>query len=410
MPNSTVTPFDCTIIRNQFPALSQKIHDNPLVYLDSAATTQKPQVVLDAITRYYSGQNASVHRGSHYLAAKATTDFEGARETVRQFINASSNKEVIWTRGATEAINLVAQSYGRSTLKAGDEILVSELEHHANIVPWQQVAQQTGAVVIKIPMLENCTLDMDAFYQRLNNKTKIVAVGHVSNVTATENPIKEIIDAAHNVGAIAVIDGAQAVAHHHVDVQALDADFYLFSGHKIFAPTGTGVLYGKQELLEAMPPWHGGGKMVDSVSFEETIYAPLPAKFEAGTPNVAGALALATAINWLESLDRQGAEAHINQLRDRALERVKDIDGMKIIGLQPNSCLFSFIIEDVSNQDIATLLDQQGIALRVGHHCAHPMMHALNIKGTIRVSFAIYNNQDDVEQFVTALEKALSIL
>ncbi|MCW8331310.1 cysteine desulfurase CsdA [Photobacterium sp. SDRW27] len=402
--------FDINQIRQQFPALAQDCNGQPLVYLDSAATTQKPKIVIETIQQYYSGHNANVHRGSHTLTAAATTQFEQARTTVQQFINAEQNKEIIWTRGATEALNLIAQTYARQVLQPGDEILVSELEHHANIVPWQIVAEQTGAKVVKIPMNADCTLDMTAFHQRLGAQTKIVAVAHITNVTGTRNPIEEIIAAAHQFDAVAVIDGAQAVAHEKVDVQALDADFYVFSGHKIFAPAGIGVLYGKRELLEAMPPWHGGGKMVEKVSFEGTTFSALPGKFEAGTPNVAGSLALAAAIDWLTALDHQTAEAHIHSLRQQALDGIKDIEDLRIVGLQPEASLFSFVVDGVHHQDIATLLDQQGIALRAGHHCAHPMLDALGLTGTLRVSLALYNTEQDVERFIAALHKACSML
>jgi len=402
--------FDINQIRQQFPALAQDCNGQPLVYLDSAATTQKPKIVIETIQQYYSGHNANVHRGSHTLTAAATAQFEQARTTVQQFINAKQNKEIIWTRGATEALNLIAQTYARQNLQPGDEILVSELEHHANIVPWQIVAEQTGAKVVKIPMTADCTLDMAAFHQRLGSQTKIVAVAHITNVTGTRNPVEEIIAAAHRFEAVTVIDGAQAVAHEKVDVQALNADFYVFSGHKIFAPAGIGVLYGKQALLEAMPPWHGGGKMVEKVSFEGTTFSALPGKFEAGTPNVAGSLALATAIDWLTAVDHQAAEAHIHKLRQLALDGIKDIEDLRIVGLQPNASLFSFVVDGVHHQDIATLLDQQGIALRAGHHCAHPMLDALGLSGTLRVSLALYNTEQDVERFIAALHKACSML
>ena len=402
--------FDIQRIRQQFPALAQECNGQPLVYLDSAATTQKPLEVIETIRQYYSGHNANVHRGSHTLTATATAQFEQARETVRHFINAADSKEVIWTRGATEALNLIAQTYARNTLQPDDEILVSELEHHANIVPWQIVAEQTGAKVVKIPMHGDCTLDIEAFSQLLTAKTKIVAVAHVTNVTGTRNPVETIIQAAHNIGAVTVIDGAQAVAHEAVDVQALDADFYVFSGHKIFAPAGIGVLYGKKALLEAMPPWHGGGKMVEKVSFEGTTFSALPGKFEAGTPNVAGSLAMAAAINWLDSIDREGAEQHIHALRQRAIEGIQDIEDLQLVGLQSDASLFSFVVEGVHHQDIATLLDQQGIALRAGHHCAHPMMDALGVSGTLRVSIALYNTEQDIDQFIAALHKACSLL
>ncbi|PSW01669.1 cysteine desulfurase CsdA [Photobacterium lipolyticum] len=402
--------FDINQIRPQFPALHQDCNDQPLVYLDSAATAQKPQVVIETIRQYYSGHNANVHRGSHSLTATATAQFERARNTVQQFINARFSNEIIWTRGATEALNLIAQTYARQNLQVGDEILVSELEHHANIVPWQIVAEQTGAKVVKIPMKPDCTLDMDAFHQCLTDNTKIVAVAHITNVTGTRNPIEQIIADAHQQGAVVVVDGAQGIVHETVDVQAMDADFYVFSGHKLYAPTGIGVLYGKQAILEAMPPWHGGGKMVEKVSFAGTTFSGLPGKFEAGTPNVAGSLALATAIDWLQSLDREGAEQHIQRLRQKAIDGIAEIEGLRIVGLQANASLFSFIVEGVHHQDIATLLDQQGIALRAGHHCAHPMLDALGLTGTLRVSLALYNTEQDIERFIAALHKACSLL
>ncbi|MGR5281825.1 cysteine desulfurase CsdA [Photobacterium damselae] len=402
--------FNVDAIVAQFPALNDSSNSHAMVYLDSAATAQKPQVVIDTLTRYYSGHNANVHRGSHSLTANATALFEQARTKVQQFLHAQSSKEIIWTRGATEALNLIAQTYGRQNLQEGDEILVSELEHHANIVPWQMIAEQTGAVVKKIPMHSDCTLDMDAYNQLLSHKTKIVAVAHMSNVTGTRNPIEKMIQLAHQYGAVTVIDGAQGIAHEAVDVQTLDADFYVFSGHKIYAPAGIGVLYGKQALLEAMPPWHGGGKMVEKVSFDGTTYAQLPGKFEAGTPNVAGSLALAAAITWLQSLDREAAEAYVLQLRQKAIDGIKEIEDLRIIGLQPNASLFSFVVDGVHHQDIATLLDQQGIALRAGHHCAHPMLDALGLSGTLRVSLAMYNTEHDVERFIAALKKACDLL
>lgn len=403
-------PFTVDSARAQFPALNQQVNQQPLAYFDSAATTQKPTVVIKAIENYYSNHNANVHRGSHHLTATATANFESARQTVQQFIHAQSPSEVIWTRGATEALNLIAQSYARSTLQPGDEILVSELEHHANIVPWQIVAEQTGAVVIKIPMTADCHLDLNAFSTQLSSKTKIVAISHVTNVTGTLNPIEEMITLSHHVGAVVVVDGAQGVVHHAINVQQLNADFYVFSGHKLFAPAGIGVLYGKLSLLEAMPVWHGGGKMVERVSFEGTTFAQLPGKFEAGTPNVAGAIALATAIQWLAQWQHDDLNAHIHQLRQSALQQIKDIEGLVIVGLQPQASLFSFIVEGVHHQDIATLLDQQGIAVRSGNHCAHPMLDALGIDGTIRVSFALYNNQQDVDRFANALHKACDML
>lgn len=402
--------FDVQQIAAQFPALKQQINQQRLVYLDSAATTQKPQCVIDAISHYYSQQNANVHRGSHSLTAQATSQFESARETVARFIGANSSKEIIWTRGATEALNLIAQTYARSTLKPGDEILVGEMEHHANIVPWQIVAQQTGAKVVKIPMTAQCQLDLSAFDSLLSAKSKIVAVAHITNVTGTRQPIEEIITRSHTAGAVVVVDGAQGIVHESVDVSKLGADFYVFSGHKLYAPAGIGVLFGKQALLEAMPPWHGGGKMVERVSFEGTTFSELPGKFEAGTPNVAGAIALSTAIDWYQGLDHQKLEGHIHHLVTLAKSGLQQLDDVRILGYQDQSSVISFIIEGVHHQDVATLLDQQAIAVRAGNHCAHPLMDALGVKGTIRASFAAYNTVEDVERLVAAVAKAVDML
>ncbi|EFP95498.1 aminotransferase class V-fold PLP-dependent enzyme [Vibrio caribbeanicus] len=402
--------LDAKLIADQFPSLKQAVNGRRLVYLDNAATTQKPQCVIDTITRYYTSQNANVHRGSHSLTASATQAFESARETVRDYIGADSTKTIIWTRGATEAINLVAQTYARSALKQGDEILVGEMEHHANIVPWQIVAQQTGAKVIKIPMQTDCSLDMAAYQKLLNPKTKIVALAHITNVTGTRQPIEQAIGLAHLVGAKVLIDGAQGIVHERIDVSILNADFYVFSGHKIFAPAGIGVLYGKQTLLEAMPPYHGGGKMVDKVSFDGTTFDKLPGKFEAGTPNVAGALALATAIKWYESLSIELISTHLHDLVTQTCRGLTQIEGVRIIGIQESASLLSFVVDGIHHQDIATLLDQQGIAVRAGNHCAHPLMEALGVKGTIRVSFAAYNTKEDVDQFLEAVSKAIDLL
>ena len=402
--------LDINHIREQFPALSQTINQQSLIYLDSAATTQKPQVVIDAISQYYSKQNANVHRGSHSLTANATSQFEAARDKVAQFIGAASSKEIIWTRGATEALNLIAQTYARSTLQPGDEILVSEMEHHANIVPWQIVAEQTGAKVVKVPMTSDCEFDLTAFDALLNDRTKIVALAQITNVTGSRQPIEEVIEKAHKMNAIVVVDGAQGIVHEPVDVTALDADFYVFSGHKLYAPAGIGVLYGKLELLEAMPPWHGGGKMVERVSFSGTTFSELPGKFEAGTPNVAGAIALSTAIKWLSGFAQQDVENHIHQLQHETYLALSQLDDIQVLGYQPNASVITFVMDGVHHQDIATLLDQQGIAVRAGHHCAHPLMDALNVKGTVRISFGIYNNMDDVEKLITAIEKAVDML
>ncbi|EHV5550718.1 cysteine desulfurase CsdA [Vibrio vulnificus] len=402
--------FDVQAIRQQFPALAQQVNQNELVYLDSAATTQKPQCVIDAITQYYSSQNANVHRGSHSLTASATSQFEAARDCVAHFIGAQSSKEIIWTRGATEALNLIAQTYARSSLHVGDEILVGEMEHHANIVPWQMVAEQTGAKVVKIPITADCQLDIESLKTLMNERVKIVAVAQTTNVTATRQPIESIIELAHQHGAIVVVDGAQGIVHEPVDMRTLDADFYVFSGHKLYAPAGIGVLYGKLALLEAMPPWHGGGKMVKKVSFEKTTFSALPGKFEAGTPNVAGAIALAKAIEWYQAFARDEVESHLHQLQSATFRALSEMEDIRVIGYQNNASVITFVMDGVHHQDIATLLDQQGIAVRAGHHCAHPLMDALSVKGTVRVSFAIYNTMEDVEKLIAALEKAVDML
>ncbi|TOL13040.1 cysteine desulfurase CsdA [Vibrio parahaemolyticus] len=402
--------FDVNAVREQFPALNQDVNQSSLVYLDSAATTQKPQCVIDVISRYYSAQNANVHRGSHSLTANATSQFEAAREAVATFIGANSSKEIIWTRGATEALNLIAQTYARSTLQPGEEILISEMEHHANIVPWQIVAEQTGAKIVKVPMTPECQFDLQAFEQLISERCKIVACAQITNVTGTRQPIEKITELAHSVGAVVVVDGAQGIVHEQLDLSASDIDFYVFSGHKLYAPTGIGVLYGKLELLEAMPPWHGGGKMVERVSFEKTTFSALPGKFEAGTPNVAGAIALAKAIEWYQGFDYHEVEDHLHVLQDKAYRALNALDDIHILGYQPNASVLTFVMDGVHHQDMATLLDQQGIAVRAGHHCAHPLMDALNVKGTVRVSFGIYNTAEDVDRLIAAVEKAVDML
>ncbi|OIQ25742.1 cysteine desulfurase CsdA [uncultured Vibrio sp.] len=402
--------LDIHDVRQQFPALAQHVNGESLVYLDSAATTQKPQVVIDTISQYYSTQNANVHRGSHSLTAHATNQFEHARNTVAEFIGANSTKEIIWTRGATEALNLIAQTYARSTLQAGDEILISEMEHHANIVPWQIVAKQTGATVVKVPMTTNCQFDEKAYDTLLSERTKIVALAHITNVTGTRQPIESVIEKAHQVGAVVVVDGAQGIVHEPLDMTQLGADFYVFSGHKLYAPAGIGVLYGKLALLESMPPWHGGGKMVERVSFEKTTFSDLPGKFEAGTPNVAGAIALSQAIDWYQSHSLNEIETHIAQLQQQAYQALNEMEDVQVLGYQAGASVLTFIIEGVHHQDIATLLDQQGVAVRSGHHCAHPLMDALGIEGSVRVSFGIYNSQEDVIRLISAIEKAVDIL
>ncbi|MDW6093673.1 SufS family cysteine desulfurase [Vibrio rhizosphaerae] len=398
-----MTP-DILSVRQQFTSL----HDGSYVYLDSAATTQKPQCVIDRLAHYYQYQNANVHRGSHHLTAEATQVFEQARAEVSCFIGAASEQEVIWTRGATESLNLIAQSWGRANLTTGDEILVSETEHHANIVPWQLVAAQTGAKVVKIPMTAQGEFGWDAYTQLLNAKTKLVAVAQMTNVTGTRLPLADIIPLAHQAGALVVVDGAQGIVHDTVNLVEMDADFYVFSGHKLYAPTGIGVLYGKKHLLNAMPPWQGGGKMVEKVSFEQTTFTGLPGKFEAGTPNIAGAITLAEAMRWYQSFLPEDREQHLHRLQQLAYQGLSQYQDVRVIGYQPNSSIISFVVDGVHHQDVATLLDQQGIVVRAGHHCAHPCMDAFGIQGTIRLSFGLYNTAEDVKKFIAALDKSLS--
>ncbi|MEE9692712.1 aminotransferase class V-fold PLP-dependent enzyme [Aeromonas hydrophila] len=393
-------------LRGQFPALAQEVNGHPLVYLDNAATTQKPQAVLDAINHYYRADNANVHRAAHALSDRATRAFEDARETVARFINAPRSHEVIWTRGTTEAINLVAQSWGMSELRAGDEIVLSTLEHHANIVPWQLVAQRTGAVIRVIPLDERGDLDIAAYLALLGPRTRLVSVAHVSNALGTVNPVKEMVAAAKAVGALTLLDGAQAVAHLEVDVQAIGCDFYAFSGHKLYGPTGIGVLWGRIELLERMPPWQAGGEMIDRVSFSGTTFNTLPFKFEAGTPHIAGAIGLAAAIDFVMGQDRHWLASHEQALTDYLVAGLQQVPGLRLIG-EPDqrAGAVSFLLEDIHPQDAATLLDMQGIALRVGHHCAMPLMESLGIGGTMRASLGCYNNRDDVDALLAALHK-----
>ncbi len=393
-------------LRGQFPALAQEVNGHPLVYLDNAATTQKPQAVLDAINHYYWADNANVHRAAHALSGRATRAFEDARETVARFINAPRSHEVIWTRGTTEAINLVAQSWGMSELRAGDEIVLSTLEHHANIVPWQLVAQRTGAVIRVIPLDERGDLDIAAYLALLGPRTRLVSVAHVSNALGTVNPVKEMVAAAKAVGALSLIDGAQAVAHLVVDVQAIGCDFYAFSGHKLYGPTGIGVLWGRTELLERMPPWQAGGEMIDRVSFSGTTFNTPPFKFEAGTPHIAGAIGLAAAIGFVMEQDKDSLASHEAALTDYLVAGLQQVPGLCLVG-EPGqrAGAVSFLLDDIHPQDAATLLDMQGIALRVGHHCAMPLMESLGVGGTMRASLACYNNRDDVDALLAALHK-----
>ena len=406
MANNTQSMvFDVQAIRRDFPILNQEINGKPLVYLDNGASAQKPQSVLDAMDRYYREMHSNVHRGAHTLGDRATAAFEGARETVRQFLNASSTREIIWTRGTTEAINLVANGLA-PRLKAGDEILVSHMEHHANIVPWQMVAERTGARVVPIQVTPQGELDLDSFNSLLNERTRVLAITHVSNALGTVNTIAPLIEQAKKQGVLTLVDGAQAVPHFQPDVQALGCDFYAFSSHKLFGPTGIGVLYGRAELLEEMPPYQGGGEMIERVSFERTIWNVLPYKFEAGTPAIAEAVGLSAAIDYLNSLDRKAMEAAENGLLRQANELVETVPGMEIIGTAKQKVpVMSFKIAGLHPSDIGTLLDQQGIAIRTGHHCAMPLMDFYGVPGTARASFAFYNTLEEVEKLFTGLQK-----
>lgn len=398
--------LDPLVLRRDFPILSQKVNNRPLVYFDNAATTQKPKVVIDAITEYYSGYNSNVHRGVHSLSVKATTGFEEARETIRQFINARFTHEIIYTRGATESINLVASSWGRFNIKKDDEILVTELEHHSNIVPWQLLCEEKGSKLKVVPVLENGKLDMDAFRMLLTERTKIFCVTHVSNSLGTINPLKELIDIAHSNNTLVLIDGAQSLSHLKVDVQDLDCDFYAFSAHKVYGPMGIGGLYGKENLLNAMPPYQGGGEMIRTVTFNKTEYNDLPFKFEAGTPNAGGAIAFAAALRYVSKIGIDTIAEYEHDLCLYATERLLENKNIRIIGSSSDkAAVISFLINKIHPYDAGTILDQMGIAVRTGNHCTQPLMDRYGIQGTIRASFAFYNTKDEVDALVDGIYK-----
>ncbi len=401
-----------TSVAADFPLLAQKVYGEPLTYLDSAATTQKPLAVIEALEHYYRLDNSNVHRGAHAIADRATRAFEDARDCIAEFIGAGQSDQIIWTRGATEAINLVAQSYGRSVLTAGDTLLVPVSEHHANIVPWQMVAIETGAKVVPVPLNQDCEIDLSAYADLLaTGHVKIVAVNQISNALGTINPIRKIIEMAKAHNAAVLVDGAQAVAHSPVDVEAMGCDFYVFSGHKLYGPTGIGVLWGKRELLEAMPPYQGGGEMIDRVSFDGTTFNQLPFKFEAGTPNIAGAIGLAAAVRYLQSIGIEHAAHHEETLFQYLLSEVKHLPAVERIGNPSQSAaIFSFKVAGAHPSDIGMLLDQQGVAIRTGHHCTQPLMQFLNLPGTARASLAVYNTRSDIDRFILALQKACDLL
>jgi cysteine desulfurase/selenocysteine lyase len=401
---------DIASLRQDFPGLRQPVHGKPLAYLDSAASSQCPVPVLDAMLAQQRMNHANVHRGVHELSSRATDAYEGARDRIRAYINASSVAEIVYTRGTTESINLVASSLGGSLLGPGDEVLITEMEHHSNIVPWQLVCERTGAKLVPAPITDRGELDVEAFERLLTERTKIVAVGHVSNALGTINPLRELIDKAHAAGAVVLVDGAQAMPHMRVDVRELDCDFYAFSGHKMFAPTGIGVLYGKQALLDRMPPYQGGGEMILTVNFEKSVWNSLPYKFEAGTPNITGAVALGAAVDYLSGIDFDALAAHERALLDYAGERLLELDGARIIGTaRHKASVLSFVLGGIHAHDLGTIVDLEGVAIRTGHHCAMPVMERFGVPATARASFALYNDRDDVDRLMAGLRKALEI-
>lgn len=403
--------FDIEAIRRQFPILKREVKGRPLVYFDNAATSQKPQSVIDALVNYYSGYNANIHRGIHTLAEEATAAFELTRDTVRSFINAASREQVIFTKGTTEGINLIAQTFGRQHLRAGDEIIVSNMEHHSNIVPWQMLCEEKGAVLKVIPISESGELIWEEYEKLLGPKTKLVSIVHVSNALGTVNPVKQMIALAHQAGAVVVVDGAQSAVHLDIDVQDLDCDFFVFSSHKVYGPTGVGVLYGKKDLLDSMPPFQGGGEMIREVSFSKTTYNDLPYKYEAGTPNIADTIAFKAALDFVSEIGKEEIRRHENALLHYATAKLQQVKGVRIIGeAKEKVSLVSFVVDKVHPQDIGILLDNKGIAVRTGHHCAQPLMDKFCIPGTTRASFAVYNTEAEIDAMVTALQKAITIL
>ncbi|NOT76502.1 MAG: cysteine desulfurase [Cyclobacteriaceae bacterium] len=398
-------------IRKQFPVLHQKVNGHDLVYFDNAATTQKPQTVIDSLIGYYSGFNANIHRGIHTLAEKATKAFEETRVVAQQFINAKHKEEIIFVRGVTEAVNLVAASYGRTFIKEGDEIIISGLEHHSNIVPWQMVCEEKGCKLRIIPVSPSGELDMDEFSKLLSSRTKLVAVNHASNSLGTINPIKSVIDKAHDAGAVVLIDGAQASAHLDIDVQQLDCDFYCISGHKMYGPTGVGILYGKKELLEKMPPYMGGGEMISNVTFEKTTYNDLPYKFEAGTPNIADVVAYKEAFLFINNLDKKAVDEHEHNLLHYASSELAKLKGVRLIGTAKEKVsVQSFIIDGIHPFDVGQMLDARGVAVRTGHHCTQPLIDQLGIEGTVRASFAVYNTKEEINRLIEGIDRIIKFL
>lgn len=403
--------FDVDLIRGDFPLLHQKVYGKPLVYFDNAATSQKPSVVIDALVSYYTSYNANIHRGVHYLSQTASNAYDAVRLKTARFINSPSERSIIFTRGTTEAINLVASSYGRSNFKKGDEVIISAMEHHSNIVPWQLICEERGAVLRVIPMNDDGELLMDKFNELLNDRTKFLSIVHTSNSLGTVNPVKEMIAAAHEKGVPVLIDAAQAIAHEEINVNQLDCDFLCFSSHKMLGPTGVGVLYGREELLEAMPPYQGGGEMIHSVSFEKTTYNELPFKFEAGTPNIADVIAFGSALDYWNQSDRKSMHSHEMELTNYAIRSLENIPGLRIIGkAAKRTSLISFVIDGLNALDVGMYLDTQGIAVRTGHHCTEPVMERMKVPGTIRASFMFYNTLSEVDRLKDGIEKAIGLL
>ena len=402
--------FDVARIREDFPILDQMVNGKPLVYLDNAATTQKPQVVIDALVNYYTSDNSNVHRGVHTLSQRATEDFDIGRSKARQFLNAGSDQEIIFVKGTTDGINLVAQSYARPNLGEGDDIIISTMEHHSNIIPWQVLCQEKGAHLRVIPISDAGELLIDEYEKLLTPRTKLVAITHVSNVLGTVNPIEQIVEIAHNRGVPVLVDGAQAVPHMAVDVQKLGCDFYVFSGHKIYGPTGIGVLYGKSELLEAMPPYQLGSDMIKSVTFEHTIYNDLPFKFEPGTPHIAGVIGMGAAIDYLNGIGMDRIDAYEHDLLEYGMECLSGIDGVQLIGTAPGkSSVMSFVMDSAHPHDIGTILDTEGVAVRTGHHCAQPLMHRFGVPATARASLSFYNTKDEIDLLVKAIDRVIEV-
>ena len=402
--------FDAERVRADFPILSQEINGKPLVYLDNAATSQKPQAVIDTLVRYYTTLNSNVHRGIHTLSQRATDDYEGARGKLRELLNAADDCEIIYTGGTTEGINLVAHTYGRQHIGPGDEIIVSNMEHHSNIVPWQMLCEERGAILRVVPIDDSGVLLMDEYERLLSSRTRLVAMTHVSNALGTIQPVERIIELAHQAGARVLLDGAQAVQHLRVDVRQLDCDFYAFSGHKLFGPTGTGVLYGKAELLESMPPFHGGGEMIKSVTFEKTLYNDLPYKFEAGTPNIAGMIGLGAAVDYVQGIGYENFAAYEAELLEYGARALSSIQGVRLVGTAPHKAgVLSFVLDGVHPHDIGTILDAEGVAIRTGHHCAQPVMARFQIPATARASLAMYSTKADIDALVQGLDRVLEI-